>query len=98
MGPSLDARRRNWAARQWCTSECGSWFTNARGFNVTVFATRRGWAIRFVQRFGDRQQWGKQRFKTANEAKERAFDAILWCERTWAGNGRHPFAPQGARA
>ena len=82
------ARRRNWLARQWRTSENGNAFTNARGFNVVVFPTRKGYGIKVEQRYGERCQFGKQRFETATEAKARAFEALLWAEREW-GNGRY---------
>jgi hypothetical protein len=51
MGADLVARRRNLAARQWRRSERGSWFVNARGFNVVVFGSRKGWGIRIEQRY-----------------------------------------------
>ena len=97
MSTSLTARRLAWARREWRRSERGSWFTNHRGYNITVFPTRRGWGIRVVQRNGDCQQFGKQRFESAAVAKARAFDALRWCEHHWGGNGRYPAPPpQGA--
>ena len=71
---------------------------NVRGFNVVVFGSRKGYGIRIEQRYGTRCQFGKQRFKTAAEAKARAFEALIWAEQNWPGNSRHPVAPQGARA
>jgi hypothetical protein len=85
---SLAVRRQNWSGRQWRTSENGNAFTNVRGFNIVVFGSRKGWGIKVEQRYGERLQFGKQRFETAAEAKARAFDALIWAERAWGGNGR----------
>ena len=95
LAKRLEARRQNWSGREWRTSERGSLFTNVRGFNVIVFGTRKGWGIRVAQRYGDRQQFGKQRFETAAEAKARAFDALIWAERAWGGNGRYDLRESG---
>ena len=92
----LATRRLNWAARQWWRSERGSWFVNARGFNVTVFSTRRGYGIKVEQRFGSCRQFGKQRFATAAEAKERAFDALEWAAKHW-GSGRYSLTNDRSR-
>jgi hypothetical protein len=85
----LAVRRAGWAGRQWHTSEHGNAYLNVRGFNLVVFGTRKGYGIRISQRYGERQQWGKQRFPTRVEAQAAAFEALIWAERTWGGNGRY---------
>ena len=95
MGTSLATRRQNWAARQWRRSERGSWFVNARGFNIVVFRSRKGWGIKIEQRYGTRCQFGRKRYAAAAEAKTRAFDALVWAERKWGGNGRYSLTNDG---
>lgn len=80
------ARRLTWARKQWRTSEN---FVNVRGFNVTVFSSRKGYGIRISQRYGSRCQFGRRRFATRAAAQAAAFDALIWAERTWGGNGRY---------
>lgn len=91
----IASRRETWPAKIWRASEHGNAFVNVRGFNIVVFGSRKGWGIRISQRYGDRQQFGKRRYETRLEAQAAAFDALLWAERTWRGNGRYDL-PTGA--
>lgn len=91
---SLAVRRQNWSAKVWRASEHGNAFVNARGYNIVVFGSRKGWGIRISQRNGDRQQFGKLRFATRIEAQAAAFEALLWAERTWHGSGRYDLPTQ----
>lgn len=86
---SVAVRRLHWPARQWRTSQNGNVFVNVRGFNLVVFGTRKGYGVKIEQRYGERCQWGKQRFRTRTEAQAAAFEALLWAERKWGGNGRY---------
>jgi hypothetical protein len=86
---SLAARRLNWAARQWRTSEHGNSYLNVRGFNVVVFGSPKGWGIKIEQRYGVRCQFGLKRYATRAEAQAAAFDALIGAEKAWAGNGRY---------
>jgi hypothetical protein len=85
----IAVRRKSWAARPWRTSEHGNSFVNVRGFNIVVFGSRKGWGISITQRYGDRRQFGKLRFETRALAQAAAFEALIWAERTWGGNGRY---------
>jgi hypothetical protein len=85
----LAARRQSWASRTWQTSERGSSFVNVRGFNIVVFGSRKGYGISIRQRYGERSCFGKLRFETRVAAQAAAFEALLWAERTWGGNGRY---------
>jgi hypothetical protein len=86
---ALATRRQNWLTKHWRTSERGNSFLNVRGFNITVFPSRKGYGIKIEQRYGGRCQWGKQRYATRALASAAAFDALIWAERTWHGNGRY---------
>jgi hypothetical protein len=94
---ALVARRQNWSARAWRKSENGNSFVNVRGYNIVVFGGRRGWGIKIEQRYGSRWQFGKRRFETRAEAQAAAFDALLWAERAWGGNGRYQLPGEGAQ-
>jgi hypothetical protein len=85
----IAARRQSWAGRQWRTSEHGNSFVNVRGYNIVVFGSRKGWGISITQRYGERRQFGKQRYSSRVAAQAAAFEALLWAERTWGGNGRY---------
>jgi hypothetical protein len=85
---AVEKRRQNWTTRQWRSSERGNSFTNVRGFNITVFGSRKGYGIKIEQRYGERCQFGKQRYATRAEACAAAFTALIWAEQAWGGNGR----------
>jgi hypothetical protein len=85
----IAARRQNWSTKCWRASEHGNAFINVRGFNITVFGSRKGYGIRISQRYGERCQFGKRRYETRVEAQAAAFDALVWAEQTWHGNGRY---------
>jgi hypothetical protein len=86
----LAARRLNWSARTWRTSERGNSYVRVRGYCIVVFPTRKGWGVKVEQRLGDRRcQFGLKRYATRAEAQAAAFDALLWAERIWGGNGRY---------
>ena len=95
---SLVTRRQTWSSKIWRASEHGNSFINVRGFNIVVFGSRKGWGIKIEQRYGERCQFGKLRFETRAEAQAVAFDALLWAEQTWGGNGRYdlPGSPAAA--
>jgi len=87
--PGLNIRRQNWTTRRWRVSEHGNAFLNVRGFNIVVFGSRKGWGIKIEQRYGERCQFGKRRYPTCAEAKAAAFEALMWAEQKWGGNGRY---------
>jgi hypothetical protein len=95
---SLIVRRRTWLQREWHTSESGNSYVNVRGFNVVVFGTRKGYGIKVEQRYGDRCQFGRRRFETRREAQIAAFDALLWAQDHWGGNGRYDLPSSAAAA
>jgi hypothetical protein len=86
---SLTTRRRNWPRKPWRTSENGNLFLNTRGFNIVVFGSRKGWGIKIEQRYGARCQFGRKRYAMRSDAQRASFDALIWAEQTWAGNGRY---------
>jgi hypothetical protein len=92
-------RRLTWAGKRWRESWHGNSFLNTRGFNIVVFGSRKGWGIKVEQRFGARVQFGRKRYATRAEAQAAAFEALLWAEQSWAGNGRYdtPAADGGRR-
>jgi hypothetical protein len=94
----LTARRESWLRRPWRASENGNSFMNVRGFNVVVFASRKGYGIKIEQRYGERCQFGKRRFATRREAQITAFEALLWAEDEWGGNGRYDLPSAAPRA
>jgi hypothetical protein len=81
---SLAIRRRNWSARQWRMSQRGNLFLNTGGFNIVIFASRKGWGIKVEQRYGSRLQFGHERYATCVDAQRAAFEALIWAERNWA--------------
>jgi hypothetical protein len=89
MTERQDVRRQTWARRAWRVSEHGNAFLNVRGFNIVVFGSRKGYGIKIQQRYGERLQFGKRRYETRIEAQAAAFDALVWAERAWGGNGRY---------
>ena len=95
---NLAARRLNWAARQWRRSERGNWFVNARGFNIVVFRSRKGWGIKVEQRYGSRCQFGQSATHRA-EAKAPPLTRSTGPSRIGtATDAIRPVAtPQGAR-
>lgn len=90
----IEQRRQTWSRRPWRQSERGNAFLNVRGFNVTVFASRKGYGIKIAQRYGQHLQFGKRRYATRVEAQAAAFDALVWAEGAWGGNGRYEITSQ----
>jgi hypothetical protein len=67
----------------WNLSQTGTHYLNTDGFNLQVYAVNgreQGWMIAVVNRSSlQRRQWRKS-FKSADEAKRAAFDALLWAK------------------
>jgi hypothetical protein len=76
-------RKRRWLTRQWRVSGHGNPYINADGYNVVVFPIRAGrkagtWGFRVTNRMTDDTLPSRRPYPTADAAKLRAFDAIIW--------------------
>lgn len=80
---SAAGRKRRWLTRQWRVSGRGNPYINADGYNVVVFPTRtagtmQSWAFCVTNRVTDDSLQSRKPYPTADAAKLRAFDAIIW--------------------
>lgn len=74
-------RRSNWQKRTWNFSQGGTYYLNTDGFNLQVYAVSGrspGWMIAVVNRSSLQRRRGRKSYKSADEAKRAAFDALLW--------------------
>ena len=76
-------RKRRWLTRQWRVSSKGNPYVNTDGYNVVVFpnqpaGTMQSWGFRVTNRVTDDSLQSRKPYPTADAAKLRAFDAILW--------------------
>jgi len=78
-------RRRRWLRRKWMISERGNPYLNTDGLNITVFAHGDGtWGGRIEERSPKRSISSRRRYKTCNDAKLAAFDAMIFLKaRGW---------------
>jgi hypothetical protein len=76
-------RRSNWHKRTWNLSQSGTHYLNADGFNLQVYPVAGrspGWMVAVVKRASLQRRQGRKTYKSADEAKRAAFDALLWAK------------------
>lgn len=76
-------RRSNWQNRMWNLSRTGTHYLNTDGFNLQVYAIigrAPGWMIAVENRLSLQRRQGRKSYKSADEAKRAAFDALLWAK------------------
>jgi hypothetical protein len=74
-------RRSNWHKRTWSLSQTGTHYLNTDGFNLQVYPVSgrsRGWMIAVVNRTTLHRRQGQKSYRSADDAKRAAFDALLW--------------------
>lgn len=75
-------RKRRWLSRAWRTSSKGNPYINADGYNVVIFpltGTASGnWGFRVTNRSTDDSVQSRKPYPSADSAKLKAFDAIVW--------------------
>jgi hypothetical protein len=72
------SRRLRWLQRTWRVSASGNEFLNTNdGFNVVIFAKGSIWAGRIEHRSSGYQRTSKRPYRTSDEAKLAAFDAMI---------------------
>lgn len=72
------SRRSRWLTRKWRVSRKGNDFLNTDGFNIAIFQTARGWTFRIVRESDDAKFTYKKVYRTQDEAKLAAFDAMIF--------------------
>ncbi|MDT3687475.1 MAG: hypothetical protein RO009_20810 [Pseudorhodoplanes sp.] len=71
------SRRVRWLSRRWRVSAAGNEFLNTNdGFNVVVYPRGAIWGARVEHRASGYQRTSKRPYKSADEAKLAAFDAM----------------------
>jgi hypothetical protein len=71
------SRRARWLSRRWRISAAGNEFLNTNdGFNVVVYPRGATWGARVEHRASGYQRTSKRPYKTSDEAKLAAFDAV----------------------
>ncbi len=75
-------RRKKWSNREWRTSIKGNPYLNTEGFNLTIFPATgsRGlyWMLLVTHRESGASQFGRRRYRSEEEAKKAALDALIW--------------------
>jgi hypothetical protein len=77
-------RRANWGKRTWHLSQNGNHYLNVDGFNLQVYPTSGrspAWMIAVVNRTTLVRQQGRRSYRSADDAKRAAFDALLWAKK-----------------
>ena len=81
---SKSRRRRTWSRRKWNVSSKGNPYINMEGFNITVFPKqgKKGqcWSLCVSDRQSGAKQFGKRRYRSEEDAKKSALDALLWAK------------------
>jgi len=77
----IAGRRQRWRARPWKVSKKGNPYTKVRGgYHIVLFRQGGAWAIRAMDQETEFGQFSKKQYQTMEEAKDGAFDALLFLE------------------
>lgn len=77
----IAGRRQRWKARPWKVSKKGNPYTKVRGgFHIVLFQQGPGWAICAMDKEIECKQFSKKKYRTIEEAKDGAFDALMFLE------------------
>jgi hypothetical protein len=77
----IQARRRRWKLREWRISRKGNPYAKIRGgFHIVLFPQGSGWSISAADKEDDYQSFAKKRYQTIEEAKDGAFDALIFLQ------------------
>lgn len=90
-------RRKRWLSRKWNVSHKGNSYLNTDGFNIAIFPKDDGsWAGRIEERSTGRWVPSRREYKTEDQAKLAALDAMIFLknERGWGRSHRRSYADQ----
>jgi hypothetical protein len=76
---SAAGRRQRWLSRKWRTSGKGNPYLNVDGYNIVIFPRAdTSWGFRVTNRETEDTIQSRQPYRSADAAKLRSFDAMIW--------------------
>lgn len=76
----IQERRERWKLRKWKKTNKGNPVTRHRHYRIIVFEKDGKWNIAITDLVTNEVEFSRRGYKTCDEAKEAAFDALLYME------------------
>jgi hypothetical protein len=83
---SAVTRRARWLGRRWMYSRNGNPYIKTDGFHIVIYPQGPDWKALIEDTVSNKKRFSRRTFKTQDQAKLAAFDAMIRFEAEWRGS------------